>query len=145
MEAVCDVTVNGSKDQTGRLRRAALLNSHSYLVTCLSPSFASGAYACVCQCFPHSEGGGGGGGVGCPGNQRPLRVMNVPLQPGLLWMVSPNDPSHFTKWTRQRAVCCTNPSIRDSREKNIAHPWYILLFLPMPQSESAFCPGLFLF
>lgn len=39
----------------------------------------------------------GGCGLGCPGNLRPLTVMNVPFQPRLLQVVGPNDPFHFTK------------------------------------------------
>lgn len=45
---------------------------------CLGPSFASWACSVL-----SSQWRGGGGGPGCPGNQRPLKVMNVPLQPGL--------------------------------------------------------------
>lgn len=83
---------------------------------------------CVCLPYfvPHSEEEERRWlvGLGCPGNLRPLTVMNVPFQPGLLQVVSPNDPSHFTK---ERATCCINPSVR---EKNVAYPWSIVLFFP---------------
>lgn len=94
-------------------------------------------FLCLSDIFLTSGGGGGGGGVGCPGNPRPLRVMNVPLHLGLLQVVGPNDPSHFTKWARQRAACCINPSIRESLR--------IFFYSSRSHRQSAFCWRLFLF
>lgn len=94
-------------------------------------------FLCLSDILLTSGGGGGGGGVGCPGNPRPLRVMNVPLHSGLLQVVGPNDPSHFTKWARQRAACCINPSIRESLR--------VFFYSSRRHRQSAFCQRLFLF
>lgn len=47
--------------------------------------------------------------MGCPGNQRPIRVINVPLHQGLLWVVGSNVPLHFKKKKKKEKMKSNHP------------------------------------